>query len=164
MSRTARHLVFPLFGLALAGCAEFNEQAWPWQQRPDRPAAATRPAVTEPAPRLAKPVEPPPPRPAQPAKPKAPQAETSALVEKAAPPRLVGMSEEETAAALGRPMDEVEQPPGKVWTYQADGCRLAVHLFPDMDKGGFYALDYTAGEAPKDWCLGRVAQEARKRG
>lgn len=38
-----------------------------------------------------------------------------------------------------------------------------MHFFPDMEKGGFYALDYAA-EGGRDACLGKVAGEARKRG
>jgi hypothetical protein len=144
-----------MLALAVTGCATLGEQPWPWQLPSEAPP--TKPAVAGPQSVPRRVVEPPPPRPA---KPKSPVE--AALPDKAPPVALVGMSEEETAAALGRPADEAEQPPGKVWTYEVDGCRLAVHLFLDMDRGGFYALDYTAGEAPKDWCLGRVAQEARR--
>lgn len=162
MSKSSRRLLVPLLGLALAGCANLGEQPWPWQQQSSERLPPAKPAVAGPptAPRRA--VEPPPPRPVVPAKPKPPVE--AALPDKAPPVVLVGMSEAETAAVLGRPAGEAEQPPGKVWTYEVEGCRLAVHLFPDMDRGGFYALDYTAGEAPKDWCLGRVVQEARRRG
>lgn len=80
------------------------------------------------------------------------------------PLKLVGLSEDETAELLGRPTEESAEPPGKIWVYRAAGCRLSVHLFPDMDKGGFYALDYTVTEGVKENCLGKVAGEARKKG
>ena len=64
---------------------------------------------------------------------------------------------------LGRPAEESAQPPGKVWIYRASGCQLSVHLFPDMERGGYYTLDYTADGA-RDQCLGKVAGEARRRG
>ncbi|MGE5517360.1 MAG: hypothetical protein ACM31D_16270 [Bacteroidota bacterium] len=81
----------------------------------------------------------------------------------AGPPKLLGLSEEETVGLLGRPTEETMQPPSKVWIYRAAGCQLSVHLFPDMEKGGFYALDYAA-DGGRDLCLGKVAGEARKRG
>lgn len=81
----------------------------------------------------------------------------------AASPKLVGLSEEETAELLGRPAEETTEPPGKIWRYKAAGCQLSVHLFPDMERGGFYALDYTADGA-REACLGKVAGEARKKG
>ncbi|MCR6631245.1 MAG: hypothetical protein NVV74_15015 [Magnetospirillum sp.] len=79
-------------------------------------------------------------------------------------PKLVGLSEDETVGLLGRPAEESAAPPGKIWVYKATGCELSVHLFPDMDKGGFYALDYSAADGGRDQCLGKVAGEARKRG
>lgn len=147
--------------LALSGCADWR---WP------RDAAAPPPAPTVSVPAMARPasrpIEPAPPRPSREVRAKVapPAAEHPAAADRALSPKLVGLSEGETAEMLGRPAEEAEQSPGKVWTYRTDGCQLTVHLFPDMDKGGFYALDYTAGEAPRDWCLSRIAQEARKRG
>lgn len=81
----------------------------------------------------------------------------------AIPPKLVGLSEGETSELLGPPAEENAEPPGKVWVYKVSGCKLSVHLFPDMEKGGFYALDYTADGA-RDLCLGKVAGEARRKG
>ncbi|HTH15354.1 MAG TPA: hypothetical protein VL974_01770 [Magnetospirillum sp.] len=78
-------------------------------------------------------------------------------------PKLVGLSEDETIGLLGRPAEETLDPPGKTWVYRALGCRLSVHLFPDMEKGGFYALDYSSDSA-REPCLGKVAGEARKKG
>jgi hypothetical protein len=145
--------------LALSACAgmSLDEPSSP----PRQPVATSRPAPI---------VAPPPPRPAA----KAP-AELSVLrpsprpageresASPAGPPKLVGLSEEETVGLLGRPAEENEQAPGKVWIYRAAGCQLSVHLYPDMEKGGFYALDYAA-DGGRDACLGKVAGEARKRG
>lgn len=162
-----RFLAFTLAGL-LGGCAQLGmaEPDWPWNPR--QPSSAQQPA---PRPRP-EPVAQPRPRQPDAARAKTPEAAKPATrpavtVEKdkalAAPPKLVGLSEEETVDLLGHPSEETEQPPGKVWTYKASGCRLSVHLFPDMDKGGFYALDYTVAEGAKDGCLGKVASEARKK-
>jgi hypothetical protein len=152
--------------LLLGGCSSWGGDPSQWSWPGTQPKAAA-PTTTAPA------VAPPPPKPqaaARPVKPAEPRVTAPAVVkappqsEKAPPPKLVGLSEDETAELLGRPAEEAEQPPGKVWTYHVNGCQLAVHLFPDMDRGGFYTLDYTAGEAPKDWCLNRVANEAHHKG
>lgn len=148
--------------LALSACAGWS---------PDEPAPSARPSPTASAPRPTQPVAAPPaarptpknagdlkalrpaPRPGS-----GSEAATAAM-----PPKLVGLSEDETVELLGRPAEESERPPGKVWLYRAGSCQLSVHLFPDMEKGGFYALDYAA-EGGRDTCLGKVAGEARKRG
>lgn len=85
-----------------------------------------------------------------------------ASVVRVEPLKLVGLSEQETAELLGKPAEESEQPPGKVWVYRVSGCQLSVHLFPDMEKGGFYALDYKAEEGSRDTCLGKLAVANRK--
>lgn len=84
---------------------------------------------------------------------------TDPKIAKLPPPKLVGLSEAETVELLGRPAEESAQPPGKVWLYRSGGCELSVHLFPDMDHGGFYALDYTAGPdtESREACLRKTA-------
>lgn len=165
---TYRRLLRPAFSatalLALSACANFNLGM-------DEPAAPARPAVTAAKPATTPAAAPPPARPIgkpaaelnalRPAPRPAPGAEAAAPP--AGPPKLVGLSEDETVGLLGRPAEETAQPPGKVWLYRAAGCQLSVHFFPDMEKGGFYALDYAA-EGGRDACLGKVAGEARKRG
>lgn len=145
--------------LALSGCAGMSLD----EPAPAKPAATARPAPAVVAPPPARPaVKPggelnalrPSPRPT-------PEREVAGAP--AGTPRLLGLSEEETVGLLGRPTEEEAQSPGKIWIYRAAGCQLSVHLFPDMEKGGFYALDYAA-EGGRDACLGKVAGEARKRG
>jgi len=162
MSRRLKAFVSPaLLALSLSACASFEPPRWPWEEASE--AAPRRAAEPQPTPAIAKPAA----KPAtelsglRPAPRPAAERETASLP--ATPPRLVGLSEAETADLLGRPAEEAAAPPGKIWVYKAAGCRLSVHLFPDMDKGGFYALDYTADGA-KDSCLGKVAGEARKKG
>lgn len=143
--------------LGLSACAAVG---------PDQPAPPARPAGTAASGRAPSPVAPPPARPTV-----KPTAELGALRPPprpgadapAVPPKLVGLSEDETVTLLGPPSEEAVEPPGKVWLYRAGGCQLSVHLFPDMEKGGFYALDYAA-DSGRDACLGKVAAEARKRG
>lgn len=142
--------------LALSACAE-TPHSWPWEPPPqakaDAPATATRPV---PPAKAVKPSElksiRPQPRPAT-----ENEVETASL-----PPLLVGLSEDETTELLGHPAEEAAEPPGKIWIYQAAGCRLSVHLFPDMEKGGFYTLDYTVADGAREACLGKVAGAARR--
>jgi hypothetical protein len=86
-------------------------------------------------------------------------------VDRVAVPHLIGLSEIRIAAMLGRPAKEDETPPGKVWVYRGTGCDLLVHLFPDMERGGFYTLDYTAtgGRVGRDACLRGIVAKARRR-
>lgn len=156
------------FSLVLPAAALLALSACSGMSLDEPPASAKAPAnASHPVPATATPL---PARPAakpgielntlRPSPRPAPERDGTAL---SGPPKLLGLSEEETVGLLGRPAEETEQAPGKVWVYRAAGCQLAVHLFPDMEKGGFYALDYAA-EGGRDLCLGKVAGEARKRG
>ncbi|MBI5164882.1 MAG: hypothetical protein HY985_13380 [Magnetospirillum sp.] len=143
---TRLRLVVPILAAAVTACAPLpNEMpSWPWGEAKAPIAKPRGTAVSEPAvPR---------------------RGLGLARTRPSEPPRLIGLSEDETAGLLGRPAEEGEAAPGKVWIYRTSGCRLAVHLFPDMDRGGFYALDVTAAEGEADACLTRLAGEARKKG
>lgn len=159
---TLKTLAFPVtLALALSACSE-RMPDWPWRETPPAHTQAPKaeaPAAAKPAP-AAKPAKHPDLKALRPEPRPAPDKEAAA--EPAAPPRLVGLSEAETAELLGRPAEEAVESPGKIWTYRAKDCRLSVHLFPDMDKGGFYTLDYTVSEGARETCLGKVAGEARK--
>lgn len=149
-------LMAPLaLAASLAACAD-------WLDEPPPATATTPPAVTNPAPaptgqapQIRQAARPQPPALADLRPERRPHDTT--------PPRLVGLSEEETLALLGHPAEETQDPPGKTWIYQASSCRLSVQLFPDMSRGGFYALDYSA-EGGKEQCLGKVLAEVHKRG
>ncbi|HLO77615.1 MAG TPA: hypothetical protein VK196_14250 [Magnetospirillum sp.] len=146
--------------LALSACANLRTDGTPAPARPAASAAKPGPVVAVP----------PPPRPNGKS-----TAELQALRPSPRPtpdrdtappsgsPKLLGLSEDETLSLLGRPAEETPQPPGKIWIYRTNGCQLSVHLFPDMERGGFYALDYAA-EGERDLCLGKIAGEARKKG
>lgn len=140
--------LFLLLAIGIAACTPW-EDGRPTLGQPRTaeafPPPEPRPARTVAVPRQAKPVE-----------------KRPAGLVKVEPLKLVGLSEQETADLLGKPAEEAEQPPGKVWTYRASGCRLSVHLFPDVEKGGFYALDYKAEEGAGDVCLGKVVTAHRK--
>ncbi|MDA8230714.1 MAG: hypothetical protein M0006_05195 [Magnetospirillum sp.] len=160
--RSIAHTV--LLGVSVAACSsiEANLPPFPWEGSKTAPASAApqgsaRSGEAQDALRAA-PV--PKPRPAE------PKSLAKAVPGKEAlPPKLVGLSEAQTIDLLGRPSEEGGQPPEKVWLYRAAGCDLSVHLFPDMEKGGFYALDYTAdGGVSRDACLLKIATEARRKG
>jgi hypothetical protein len=144
-----------LLAVGLSACAQLDG-SWddsrptlgPSRSSEAFPPPEPRPARAAAVPRQAKPAEK---RQAQPAG-----------VVRGEPLKLLGLSEQETAELLGKPAEEAEQPPGKVWVYRASGCQLSVHLFPDMEKGGFYALDYKADEGSRDVCLGKLAVANRR--
>ena len=87
--------------------------------------------------------------------------------------KLVGLSQPETAALLGKPTLEEEAAPAKVWQYRGRDCVLDVYFFLDVSRNGFYALDYrargdagavTSASAPEtERCLRRVYDESRQR-
>jgi hypothetical protein len=150
---------------SLSACAQFDTPKWLGNEGGGGPAPRRATADARPAPAPVRPVKPVPElkalRPA--ARPAVEKEIASLPTAPALPPKLVGLSEDETADLLGRPVEETTEPPGKIWVYKASGCQLSVHLFPDMERGGFYALDYTADGA-RESCLGKVAGEARKKG
>lgn len=161
---TLKTLAFSVtLAVALSACAELGPP-WPWEDKAAAPRAQAPKGEAMPSPRAQ----------SAPKAAKAPDLKAirpeprpsgEAAIETAfAPPRLVGLSENETAELLGRPAEEEAEPPGKIWIYRAAGCRLSVHLFPDMEKGGFYTLDYTAADGAKETCLNKVAGEARRKG
>lgn len=167
-------MMFPRFAVfaspivlvvSLSACAQFDMPKWPGNEG----AAAAAPRSTAAENKVSSaPVRPTKPVPElkslRPAARPAVEKEVAALpAAPLLPPKLVGLSEDETADLLGRPAEETTEPPGKIWVYKAVGCQLSVHLFPDMERGGFYALDYTADSA-RESCLGKVAGEARKKG
>jgi hypothetical protein len=60
---------------------------------------------------------------------------------------ILGRSEAEVIARLGRPTHVQAREPGKILRYEGAGCALEIHLFPDT-RDGMRALDMraTAGD------------------
>lgn len=124
------------------------------EQIPFRPA----PAAQAPAP----------PRPA--VAPAAGQAAVPAVQPPAAPealPKIEGMRQEEIIARLGPPAAERDVAPAKVLDYKATGCEMAIYLYFDTGRAGFFALHYDVNGRPApsrdaDRCLRLIA--AAKRG
>jgi hypothetical protein len=123
----------------LAGCGDMPAQAEatggpiyleapkPAVQRPARPAQTTarRQANTAASPRANRPAE----------------GSVAARPEEG-PLRLVGQDESRIQALFGRPNEEVEAAPGKIWRYTQSNCRLDVNLYPDVQTRVFRTLAY----------------------
>lgn len=85
------------------------------------------------------------------------QPEETAAALPAQPLDVVGKSEAEVIALLGRPATEQVASAVKVLHFQAEGCAVEVHLFPDVRHGGYRALEMTgAGDTAPPYCLGRL--------
>jgi hypothetical protein len=88
--------------------------------------------------------------------------------------KVVGLSQAETAALLGPPASEAEQPPAKVWRYKVSECTIDVYFYLDVARNAFYALHYDAGNpsssvgpaagstSPADLCLNRIYNARRQ--
>jgi hypothetical protein len=125
----------------IAGCSDTPVQAEaapagpvyleapkPAVQRPARPAQTTarRQATTVASPRATRP----------------PETTAAARPEAGDPVRLVGQDESRIQALFGRPNEEVEAAPGKIWRYTQSNCRLDVNLYPDVQTRVFRTLAY----------------------
>jgi hypothetical protein len=100
------------------------------------------PVVQEPAPAVAvapPPIAPVPPAPVPPA-----------------PVDVVGKSETDLIALLGRPRHEQVASAAKVMRFAAEGCEVEVHLFPDVKQGGYRVLETSGGGMAPSQCLGKV--------
>lgn len=85
-----------------------------------------------------------------------PSVPAPAVVE-APPIDVVGKSEADVIALLGRPSQEQMASAAKVMRFAADGCAVEVHLFADVKQGGYRVLETTgAGTVPASQCLGKV--------
>lgn len=69
---------------------------------------------------------------------------------------VVGKSEADVVALLGRPRQEQTASAAKVMRFAADGCEVEVHLFPDVRQGGYRVLETSSGGLPASQCLGKV--------
>ncbi|MBI3452762.1 MAG: hypothetical protein HY057_08045 [Rhodospirillales bacterium] len=132
---------FALAGAVLAGCGGMGE--FPWIESPPAPTPASRPPEN-PAP---------PSRPAETRKAPRPPAAAPEIT-------LVGLTQVEMAELLGRPADEREAAPAKVWQYRSRECALDVYFYLDVSRNDFYALHYelqgrksAATAAATDRCL-----------
>lgn len=137
--------------LALSACELIDPPPPPPPEKPPVPAQtapAETPATPAPAPRL--PPSPPPPR---------PQFDLQSLI---------GMGEQDVAAALGQPRQVRNDPPAMVWDYQANGCALSLFFYLDLKSQDFRTLAYNfdsggATDSAKQLCVNRIQDLNRGR-
>ncbi len=77
------------------------------------------------------------------------------------------MRQDEIVARFGTPASERDVAPAKVLGYRAPGCEVAIYLYFDTGRNGFFALHYDVNGRPTpsrdgDRCLRLIA--AAKRG
>lgn len=77
------------------------------------------------------------------------------------------MRQEEIVSRLGAPSSERDVAPARVLGYRASGCEIAIYLYFDTGRNGFFALHYdvngrAAPSRDSDRCLRLIA--AAKRG
>lgn len=96
------------------------------------------------------------------AKPVAPRSDGGTTQAKPPPPSapdLIGKSEQELIALLGRPISEGPVGPGKMLRYAAEDCAVELLLFPDLQSGSLRALDLVesrhAGVSARE-CVARI--------
>ncbi|WP_374300689.1 hypothetical protein [Ferrovibrio sp.] len=59
------------------------------------------------------------------------------------PVHLIGLDGEQLSSRLGRPSEEWEHGPGKLWRFRYAGtCILDVRLYPDVQTQTFRSLNY----------------------
>jgi hypothetical protein len=124
------------------------------------PAPAAPPAVSTTSSSASQSTATPRPAPAQAAPPA-----TAALPPDAV--KIEGMRQEEIVSRLGAPASERDVAPAKVLGYRASGCEVAIYLYFDTGRNGFFALHYDVNGRPapsrdSDRCLRLIA--AAKRG
>jgi hypothetical protein len=77
------------------------------------------------------------------------------------PDKLIGMSQEETTAILGRPVSVANLAPATVWSYRSAGCELDVFFYMDLGARMFRVLAYEMKAIRQDAqaernCVGRI--------
>lgn len=98
-----------------------------------------------------------------------PEAPQSAPADQGAPDsslKLIGLTQNETAALLGPPSAQWERPPAKVWHYQGPDCTLDIFFYLDLSRNEFSALHFAAagpeGAAPPNQqCVSRIRDVAQ---
>jgi len=116
---------------------------WPDTEAPKARSAARRAA--EPADRRAKAIAPP------------SQIDSLAMD----PEKLIGMTQAEATAILGRPAAVNDEPPATIWSYRGGGCVLDVFFYMDLGARMFRVLAYEMKANRRDaqtdrTCVGRI--------
>lgn len=61
---------------------------------------------------------------------------------------LIGFTEGQALALLGRPQARHDDPPARIWRYASDGCVVDVYFYLDVQKNTFHVLHYTTPNNP----------------
>jgi hypothetical protein len=93
----------------------------------------------------------------------------------AQPPKLIGLTEQETVSLLGPPNAQWDRPPAKVWHYQGPDCAVDVFFYLDVSRNEFSALRTSAtgtdgvtpaatgGQPNGQQCLSRIRDVAQRK-
>lgn len=114
----------------------------------DRVTATSAPAAHPPAPRPA----PAPPANDPPAIAYVPPARAPvkpAIAKSLEPAKLMGLTYDDTEAAVGKPAETREEPPATVWRYQTEDCVIDVFFYMDLATKQFRAVAYDVKPARK---------------
>jgi hypothetical protein len=77
------------------------------------------------------------------------------------PEKLIGMTQAEATAILGRPLLVNDEPPATIWSYRSNGCVLDVFFYMDLGARTFRVLAYEMKANRRDaqtdrTCVGRI--------
>lgn len=61
---------------------------------------------------------------------------------------LIGFTEGQALAVLGRPQTRHDDPPARIWRYASDGCVVDVYFYLDVSRNTFHVLHYTTPNNP----------------
>jgi hypothetical protein len=77
------------------------------------------------------------------------------------PEKLMGMTQAEATAILGKPASVNDEPPATIWSYRGGGCVLDVFFYMDLGARMFRVLAYEMKANRRDAqtdraCVGRI--------
>ena len=156
MERRVRWLIVPALALLAAGCSTIDDMTLG-----DRVTATSARPAHPPAPR---------PAPAQPASdppaiayaPPARAPVKPTIVKNLEPAKLMGLTYDDTEAAIGKPAETREEPPATVWRYQTEDCVIDVFFYMDLATKQFRAVAYDVKPAKKTADAQRVCAQLAK--
>ena len=147
--------------ILLAGCARAPEPSvtvdvTPVPPEESAPEEGAPPKVAEvPPPKVRPDIQPPPPGPA-------------ALVEPLGKVEVVGLNQPAVRELLGPPTVVSADGPAELWRYRTEDCDLGVYFYFDVEREGFYALQYgvadggDAAEEKARACLEDIHRERQQ--
>lgn len=160
-----------LAALALGGCAGTSgvEEAEQPQLVLNEPVQPLPPPPVAPAPAREQRFPVPRKKPAPPASGAKPVAEAKAEPRPIGPERIVGLTEAQTAELLGRPAEQEEKAPARLWRYGTRDCTATIIFYPEVESLTYRVLeveivDREGRETADRACLGEIAAARSSRG